>query len=119
MVSRATPSRPWPASACADAAVILLMPLGSFVAVVDAAQLDGALGGLRQRHAGAAAFAEDALVGDLVVLGLAAEILAAICCSLSLASIADGVRRARHGVGGLAAAGRAGPRQVLAPCCPR
>ncbi len=49
--------------------------LGQFVAVVDAAQFDGALGGLRQGHARAAALAEDALAAHFVIFGLAAEIL--------------------------------------------
>ena len=53
----------------------LIDVLGQLVAVVDAAELDGALRGLRQGHARAAAFAEDALVRHLVILGLAAEIL--------------------------------------------
>ena len=94
------------------------MSFGSFVAVVDAAEFDGALRGLRQSHAGAAALAEDALVGDLVILGLAAEILGRDLLQLLLGVHRRRVRRARHRVRRLAAAGDAGPRQVLRRVAP-
>ena len=76
VIAARPPADPGPASAVADAMVILLMSFRQFVAVVDAAEFDGALArpapSVMPR---AAAFAEDALVGDFVVLGLAAETL--------------------------------------------
>ena len=74
-VSRATPISPCPASAVADRFVKALMSFGSFVAVEDAAELDRALRGLRERHACAAAFPRYTLVGHDVVFGPAAQIL--------------------------------------------
>ena len=71
------------------------------------------LRGLRQSHAGAAAFAEDALVGDFVVLRFAAQILGRDLLQLLLGVHRDRMRRARHRVRGLAATGDAGPRQIL------
>src|SRR4029077_2587501 len=48
---------------------------GRLVAIIDAAQLYRALSGVRQRHAGSTALSKDTLIGDLVVLGPAAETL--------------------------------------------
>ena len=117
-LSLATATSPWPASAAADALVYLLMSSGSFVAVVDAAELDGALRGLRQGHARPAALAEHALVGDFVILGLAAEVLGRDFLQLLFRVHGGRVRRTRHGVGGLAAAGNASPRQILGRVAP-
>ena len=59
--------------------------LRQLVAVVNSAQLDRVLGGLRQSHAGAAAFAEHALVGDFIILGLSAKIFRGDLLQLLLA----------------------------------
>ena len=98
---------------------VFVYVLGRFVAVVFAAQLDGALRGLRQGHALAATFVEDAFVRDFILLRLAAVGLGGDLLQLLLCVHGHGVRRSRHGVGGLAAAGDAGPGQILARCCPR
>ena len=92
--------------------------LGRFVTVVDAAQLDGVLRRLRQRHALAAALVEDAFVRDFVLLRLAAVGLGRDFLQLLLAVHGHGVRRPRHGVSGLAASGDAGPGQVLGGIAP-
>ena len=89
------------------------------MAVVRAAELDRALRRLRQRHAGAAALAEDALVGDLVILGLPAEILRRDLLQLLLRVHPRGVRRARHRVDGLAAAARCTSTAGSSTCRPR
>src|SRR5262249_27473111 len=68
---------------------------------------------LRQRHPGAAAFSEHALVGHLVILWPAAEILGSNLLQLLLRVHARGMRRARHRVDRLAAAARARPREIL------
>src|SRR5215472_3974344 len=49
--------------------------LRNFVAVVDAPHFDGSLGCLRERHAGTAALARNALMRHFIILGLAAELL--------------------------------------------
>ena len=47
---------------------------GRLMAVVFAADLNGVLGGLRERHAGSAAFAGDAFIGDHVIACAPAEL---------------------------------------------
>ncbi len=88
------------------------------MAIVGAAELDSALRGLRQRHSPAAAFMRHTFVGDNVILGLAAEILGRNLLQLCDAVRGHRMRRARHGVGGLAAAGGARPRQILRRVAP-
>src|SRR6185503_2139262 len=87
--------------------------------VIDATQLDGSLCGLRQAHTSAAPLAEDALVGDLIVLRPAAEILGRNLLQPPPALGGNRMRRARHRMGGLAAARGAGPWQVLRRISPR
>jgi hypothetical protein len=84
------------------------------VAVVNAAEFDGALRRLREGHAASAALVEDALVGDVIVFRLAAEILSGDFLQFLLCVHGDGPCGAGVCVGGLAAAGGAAPRQVLA-----
>ena len=81
--------------------------------VVDAAQLNRFLSSLSQRHAGAAALAEDTFVGDLVILRIAAQALGGDLLQPLLGLHADGVCGAGHGVRGLAAARHTAPRHVL------
>ena len=88
------------------------------MAIVCASELDRALSGLRQSHARASAFAGDAFVGDHVISGLPPRSFAAICCSFSDGVGRHGVRRARHGMGRLAAAGGACPRKILRRVAP-
>ena len=97
-VSRATPISPCPASAAADAFVNGVDVLRHFVAVVLAAELDRLLRRLRQRHA-APPPAEDAFVGDLVVLRPAAERLRRDLLQLLLRVGGRRMRRARHARG--------------------
>src|SRR6266568_8813346 len=92
---------------------------GYFVAIVDAAELNRVLRGLCQSHAGATALAKYALVGNIVILWLAAELL-----GCNLLEFLPGIHRCRvgsacHRVSRLAAAGDAGEREVfgrVAPC---
>src|SRR6202011_4543830 len=81
------------------------------VAVELAAELDRLLRGLRERHA--ATRSAHALVGHFVGVGVAAGRLRRDLLRLLDAVLGGGVRRARHGVRGLAAGRDAGPRQVL------
>src|SRR5271167_3436680 len=92
---------------------------GCFVAIVDATQLNGVFRGLRQSHASASTLTEYALVGDIVSLRLAAELLRRDFLELLLGVHRGRVRRACHCVGCLAAAGNASERKVVrrvAPC---
>ena len=73
-----------------------LISLGSFVAVEDAAELDCALRGLRERHAGPAALARDPLVGHDVVFGPPAEVLRGDLLQFLDRVARRGVRRARR-----------------------
>ena len=88
------------------------------MAVVDAAQLNRALSGLRQRHAAAVALAEDALVRDLVILGPAAETLRRDLLQLLPRVHRGRVCGARHRMGRLAAAGHAGERKIVGGVAP-
>src|SRR5271165_6097811 len=88
------------------------------MAIVDATQLNGILRGLRQSHAGATAPAENALLGNLVLLGAAAELLRRNLLEFLLGVHRGRVRRACHGMGRLAAAGNAGERKVLRRVAP-
>src|SRR5208283_1598234 len=92
---------------------------GRFMAIVDATQFNGVLRGLRQSHAGASTLTEYALIGNLVLLGAAAELLRRNFLELLLGVHRGRVRRACHCMGRLAAAGDAGERKVfrrVAPC---
>ncbi len=91
---------------------------GQLVAVVNAAELDGALGRLRKRHPAAAALAVDALAAQFVVLGFPAEILGGNLLQLFDPVGGGSVCRARHRMRGLAAARVAAPRQVLRRIAP-
>ena len=93
--------------------------LGHLMAVVDASELDRALGRARERHAGAAALARHALVGHDVVFGPAAEILRGDLLQLRDRIARRGMRSARHRMRRLAAARDAAPRQVLGRVTPR
>src|SRR5262249_44451625 len=53
----------------------LVDALRQLVAVIDAAELDGSLSGLRERHTRTATLAEDSFTAHVVVVGAAAEIL--------------------------------------------
>src|SRR5580700_5735926 len=89
------------------------------MAVVDASQMDRTLSGMRQGHAGTPASPEDTFVGNLIILGLAAKVLGRNLLQLLSGVHRRRMRRAGHGMGRLAATGRAGPWQVLrrvAPC---
>src|SRR5271167_129322 len=89
------------------------------MAIVDATQLDGVLRSLRQSHAGASTLTEHALVGDIVILWLAAEFLRRDFLEFLLGVHRGRVRRACHCVGRLAAAGNTTERKVIrrvAPC---
>ena len=86
---------------------------GRLVAIVDATQLNRVFRGLRQSHAGATALAENTLVGDLVIRGSASKTLRRDFLELLRRVHPRRMRRARHGVDGLAAAAVAGPRQIL------
>ena len=86
---------------------------GQLVAVVNASELDGALGRLRERHSAPAALAVDALAAHDVVLGSPAEILGGDLLQLGDRVRRGGMRRARMRVYRLAAARVAAPRQVL------
>ena len=88
------------------------------MAVVGAAELDGALSRLGQRHSGAAALPEDALVGHLVILGPPAEIFRRDLLQLLLRVHPRRVGRAGHRVNRLAAAAVARPRQILRRVAP-
>src|SRR4051794_3795366 len=88
------------------------------MAIVDPAEFDRALCGLGQTHPGASAFAEDPLVRDFVILGLAAEVFGRNLPQLVPHVHCRYVSRARMGVRGLAAAGRTAPRQVLRRAAP-
>src|SRR5882724_9893619 len=88
------------------------------MAVVDAAQLNCALSGLRQSHASAGALPEDALVSDLVILRVAAETLRRDFLEPLPGFHCNGMGRARHRVCCLAAAGDAGERKVFRGVAP-
>ena len=82
---------------------------GSFVTVVNPAQFDGVLRGLRQGHASAATFVEHALVRNFVLLGLSAMNFGADLLQLAFGIERGGVGGAAHGMSGLAASGDASP----------
>src|ERR1035437_6518972 len=89
-----------------------------FVAIVDAAELNRVLRGLRQSHAGASAVAKYALVGNIIILRLAAELI-----GCNLLEFLPGIHRGRigsacHCVGRLASAGNTGERKVLRRVAP-
>src|SRR5688572_11104390 len=92
--------------------------LGQLVAIVNASELDGALGRLRQRHPAAAALAVDALAAHFVVLGFPAEIFRGDLLQLLDSVTGRRVRRARMRVYRLAAARVAAPRQMLRRIAP-
>ncbi len=89
--------------------------LGQVVAIVDAAELNSALRGFCQGHSRASTLSEDAFIGDVVIVRLAAKILGRNFLQLFSRVHGDRMRGARHGMGRLAATGRAGPGQIL-PC---
>jgi hypothetical protein len=83
------------------------------VSIVNTAELHRMLRGLRQRHPPATALAEDALIANVVMIRLTAEFLGGDLLQPRLAFLRHRIRGPRHGVGGLAAAGDAGKRQIL------
>ena len=125
MTGRRADTCPWPPRpdlvppAPRSSLGVFVYVFGRFVTVVFAAQLNRALRGLRQGHAPAAALAEDALVGDFILLRFAAVSLGGNLLQLLFRIHRHGVCRSCHGVRRLAATGNAGPRQVLARYCPR
>ena len=87
--------------------------LRQFVAVVDAPELDSALSRLCQTHSWTAALADDALVRNFVIVGLAAQIPCRDLLQLLPSVHGHRMRGARHRVSRLAAARRTSPGQVL------
>src|ERR1017187_9132583 len=85
---------------------------GGPMAIVDAAQFNYMFRCLRQRHAGATAFAENAFVRYHVLLRLAAKFLRRDFLKLLLSSHRRGVCCPRHGVRRLTSAGDAGERKI-------
>ena len=92
--------------------------IGRFMAVVDAAQLDGALRGLSKGHAFASTLVKDAFVGYFILLRLAAVCFCRNFLQLLFAVHRDSMRSAGHRMRSLAAAGDASPWQVLAGVTP-
>ncbi len=89
------------------------------MAIIDAAQFDRMLRGLRKRHPRAAALAEDAPVGNVVMFRADRRVTwRRSSCSRVLHSVRHRIRRPRHGMGGLAAAGDTGKRQILRGIAP-
>ena len=88
------------------------------VAVVDAAELNGALCRLSKTHACATALAEDTLVGHFIILRRAAVRLRGNLFELLLAFFGDCIGRARHGMRCLAATRCARVGKVLARIAP-
>src|SRR5215831_18482221 len=86
--------------------------------VVNAAEIDGPFGGLCERHARAAAFAENALVGHLVIFGFATEILGRDLLQLVLGVESHSIGRACMRVSGLATARWATPREISGSAAP-
>src|SRR5882724_3710395 len=86
---------------------------GRDVAIINAAQLNRALSGLRECHAGSAPLSKNTLIGDLVILGPAAETLRCDLLEFLPGIHRRRMRRARHRVRCLAAAGDTRKRNVL------
>ena len=97
---------------------VLVHIFGRFVTVVFAAQFDGVLRRLGQCHTRAAALVEDFFVRDFVLLRFTAVGFGRDFLQLRTGVHGHGVRRAGHGMSGLAAAGDAGPGQVLGCIAP-
>ena len=112
------PSGPGPASAVADAFVNLLMSFGSSWPSYVPPSSIARCAACASVMPATAALAEHALVGDLVVVRTAAEVLRRDLLQLLLRVHRRRVSGARHRVRGLAAAGDAGPRQVLRRVAP-
>src|ERR1035437_1694129 len=92
---------------------------GHLVAIVNASQFNRMLRGLRQSHPGSAALAENTFVRDLVLFRFAAEFPGRDFLELLLGVHGRRIRRPRHRVGCLAAAGDAGKRKILRRAAPR
>src|SRR5450755_2246349 len=82
------------------------------MAIVDTAEFNRVLRGLREGHAGATAFAENAFVRYDVLLRLAAKFLRGDFLKLLLSGHRRGIRRPCHGVRRLASAGDASERKI-------
>src|ERR1700733_194388 len=82
------------------------------MAVVDAAEFNRVLRGLRQSHAHATAFAENAFVRDHILLWLAAQFLRRDLLKPLLSGHRRGIPCPRHGMRRLTSAGNTGERQI-------
>src|ERR1700693_572728 len=82
------------------------------MAIVDATEFNRVFRGLRQRHAGATTFAENAFVRYHVLLWLAAEFLRRDLLKLLLGGHCRGIRCPRHGVSCLTSTGDTGERKI-------